>query len=56
MISWVVLLDLVHCSIGANKSGFGIGDTSGVAEAIKLDPIAIAGKGRFAECSSMGGC
>ena len=31
--------------IGATKSGLGIGDASGVAEAIKLDPVAIAGKG-----------
>ena len=42
-------------SIGANKSGLGIGDASG-AEAIKLDPVAIAGKRRFAGCSGMGGC
>ena len=41
-------------STGANKSGLGIGDASGVAEAIKLDPVAIAGKGRFAECSKHG--
>ena len=41
-------------SIGVdNKRGLGIGD--GVAEAIEFDPVAMAKRGRLAECSSMGG-